>query len=99
MGFLGDLVQIIADAVELLHHGVVIRGRRILRNNAVDEMAKIYFLGQSGTANSFQKRLVFLVIQSDLHTIISLSDFIFAHRKVLSLAKGYRDYPCQAVFG
>ena len=39
MGFLSYLVQIVADAVELLHHGVVIRGRCILWNSAIDEMA------------------------------------------------------------
>ena len=41
MGFLGNLVQIVANAVKLLHHGIVVRGRRVLRNDAIDEMAHI----------------------------------------------------------
>ena len=99
VGFLSNLVQIVANAVKLLHHGVVIRGRSILWNDPNNKVAKVHFLGQSGTLHSLQKGLVFLVIQPYLNTVISLSDFIFAHRKVLSFTKGYRDYPCQADFG
>ena len=41
MGLLGNLVQVVADAVELLHHGVVIRRRCVLGNNTINKMANI----------------------------------------------------------
>ena len=53
VGFLSNLVQIIADTVELLHHGIVVRGWCILRNNAVDEMAHIGCGREAGMRCSF----------------------------------------------
>lgn len=53
MGLLGDLVQVAANAIKLLHHGIVIRGRRVLGNHVIDEMSDIGFPGKPGTLYPF----------------------------------------------
>ena len=41
VSFLGDLVQIVAYAVKLLCHGIIVRRRCILRHQIIDKMTKV----------------------------------------------------------
>ena len=81
VGFLGNLVQIVANAVELLHHGIVVRGRCILRHHIIDKMAQISFPRQTGSFYPFAELVSFFTVQPHFDFNISF----FGHSVVLSL--------------
>ena len=43
MGLLRDLVQIVADGMQLLHHGEVVGRRRVLGHHTVYQMTEISY--------------------------------------------------------
>ena len=71
--FDGNLIQVVADPVELPHHGVVIGRRGVLRFKAVYQVPKIRFTGKSAFLDLLLKRLGFLFIQPELNVNIAFS--------------------------
>ena len=79
MSFCGDLIEVVADPVELPHHGVIIGRRCVLRFKAVYQVPKIRFTGKPAFLDLLLKRLGFLFIQPELNVNIA-----FSHRLSLS---------------
>ena len=73
MGFCGDLIEVVADPVQLPHHGVIVGRRGVLRFKAVYQMPKIRFTGKSALFDLLLKRLGFLFVKPELNVNIAFS--------------------------
>ena len=59
--------------MKLAHKRVVVRRRRLLRNEPVDQMAQIRFAGQATTPHFFIQHLGFFPVEPELDMNISIS--------------------------
>lgn len=73
MGFCSDLIEVVADPVQLPHHGVIVGRRCVLRFKAIYQVPKIRFTGKSALFDLLLKRLGFLFVQPELNVNIAFS--------------------------
>ena len=71
--FLGDLIQIGADAVELLHHGIVVPGRCVLRHYTINEMTDVCSDGNLAALRFLLQILCFFFAEPNLDFYISVT--------------------------